>query len=231
VRASLSSTGAMALVSFALAAPCSASPLDMEGVAPGAYQGSLVVADGPLTLTVTPLNKSSGYVLAREPNVPLLGNVALIGSETDTPIGNEFIALKFDFKQAINSITFNFGDAGGDDDGTVEIRAYSAGDMGDTLLGSVEDVYPADAVDGKALTLNFPGATYFVARSFGGQDDNSLYWDIGGITPAAGSPGGGPGGAVPEPPTWALMLAAFLGVGWASRRALHNRTPRAPAAC
>jgi hypothetical protein len=149
--------------------------------------------------------------LARDPGVPLLGSVALIGSETDTTIFNELIALRFGFNQAVNSITFNFGDAGGDDNGTVEIRAYSAGDMFDTFLGSVEDTYPAGFADGKSLTLNFAGADYFVARTFGTNNENSIYWDIGAIKRAGGVV------AVPEPSTLAMMLAGLFGLGWALR--------------
>jgi hypothetical protein len=227
MRTHLSScTGAMALISFALATPAfAATAFDMEGVAPGAYAGSLVVADGPLTLTVTPLNNSTGFVLARNPGVPLLGSVALIGSETDTPILNEFIALRFDFNQTINSITFNFGDAGGDDNGTVEIRAYGVVGMVDKLLSSVDASYPAGFADGKSLTLDFAGANYFVARTFGTPNENSIYWDIGAVTPAGGV------SVVPEPSTWAMMLAGLFGLGWALRRAPYKRTTRAAAAC
>jgi hypothetical protein len=226
MRICFSRTGAMALVSFALAAPASASTMfDMEGVAPGFYAGSLVVNDGPLTLTVTPLNEPSGFVAAANSNVPLLGSVALIGSPQDDTLTGDLIALRFAFNQAINSITFNFGDAGGDDDGTVEIRAYSIGDMGDTFLGSVTDTYPAGFADGKSLTLNFAGANYFVARTYDTNSPNSIYWDISAIT-SASSPV-----PVPEPSTWALMLAGFLGVGWTSRRARHNPTTRSLAAC
>jgi PEP-CTERM motif len=212
MRTRLSCTGAMALISFALATPAfAATNFDMEGIAPDAYQGSLAVTDGPLTLTVTPLNEPNGFVLARNSNVPLLGSVALIGSQTDTPIFNEFIALRFAFNQAVNSITFNFGDAGGDDNGTVEIRAYSTGDMGDSFLGSVEDVYPAGFADGKSLTLNFAGADYFVARTFGTNNENSIYWDIGAVRRAGGV------AVVPEPSTLAMMLAGLLGLGWSLR--------------
>jgi len=223
MRTRLSCTGAMALISLALAAPVSASTLfDMEGVAPGFYPGLLVVVDGALTLTVTPEGNSSGFVDAANSNVPLLGSVALIGSDRDFLAFGEYTPLRFSFSQAINSITFNFGDAGGDDDGTVEIRAYMSGDNGDTFLGSVSDSYPTSFADGKSLTLNFAGATYFVARTFGGDDENSIYWDIGAIKVA---------GVVPEPPTWAMMLAGLVGLGWSLRLARHKPTTRAPAAC
>jgi adhesin HecA-like repeat protein len=225
MRTRLSCTGVMALLSFALATPALATTtFDMEGVAPNFYPGLLVVADGPLTLTVTPLNNSSGFVVAGASNVPLLGSVSLIGSTEDFLAAGQYIPLRFSFDQPIDSITFNFGDAGGDDDGTVEIRAYRVGDMFDTLLGSVSDTYPAGFGDGKSLTLDFAGANYFVARTFGSNNENSMYWEIGAITRA------GRDGAVPEPSTWAMMLAGLLSLGRGLRRAPHKRTTRAQAA-
>jgi hypothetical protein len=227
VRTFLSCTGAMALISLALATPASASTVfDMEGITPGYYQNSVTLVEGPLTLTVTPHLNSSGFVEAVDPKVPLLGSVALRGSNKGFPAAGESIPLRFSFDHAINSITFNFGDAGGDDDGTVEIRAYRTGDMVDTFLGLVSDTYPASFADGKSLTLDFAGADYYIARSFGGDaiSDNSIYWDISAITPAA------QGGAVPEPPTWTMMLVGLLGVGWASRLARRRRTAHAAVA-
>jgi hypothetical protein len=225
VRTYLSFTGAIALISCALTAPASALPLfDMEGVAPGFYAGSLMVVDGPLTLTVTPEGNSSGFVAADDSGVPLLGSVALIGSNTNPLQAGQSTPLRFSFDQAIDSITFNFGDAGGDDDGMVEIRAYSTGDMFDTLLGSVSDIYPANFADGKSLTLDFAGADYYVARTFDNTNENSIYWDIGAITAA--------NVVVTEPSSWAMMLAGLLGLGGGVlRRARHKRTTRASAVC
>ena len=108
------------------------------------------------------------------------------------------------FDRAISSITFNFGDAGGDDDGAVTIAAYGA--AGD-FLGSASHAYGAGAAQGGSLTLGFAGARYFIA-STDGSIPNSVGWDIAGVRAAA---------AVPEPSAWALMIMGFGAVGVLTR--------------
>jgi hypothetical protein len=48
--------------------------------------------------------------------------------------------------------------------------------------------------------------------------DNFVVTDDGVVPPPPPPPGGGGGGVVPEPASWAVMLAGFAGVGWALRR-------------
>ena len=134
----------------------------------------------------------------------------VIGSNTNPLQTDQFAPIRFSFNQTISSITFNFGDAGGDDDSPVNISAYS---LANVLLGTAVGSYPAGAAAGDSLTLNFAGASYFIASSgpqTAGTNSNSIFWDIGAIQ--------ADGGGVPEPATWAMMLVGFGGLGAVMRR-------------
>ena len=197
---------AAAIIGAASSPALAATPFDLEGVAVG-YSSSFVVNDGSLSLTVSSTTPGA-FVFVGGSGVGLIGR-GVIGTNTVPLQGFQFAPLKFAFNQAISSITFNFGDGGGDDDNAVLIEAYSAADV---LLGSFTTSYDAGFAEGKSGTLNFAGATYFIASS-GSADRNinSIFWDISAVTV------GGTGG-VPEPAAWAMMLAGFGLVGGAMRR-------------
>ena len=201
---------AFAAVALAVTSPAvAATTFDMEGVALGFSAGSLTVVDGATTLTVTPDGNPTGFIFVDNPRVPLLGTKAVAGSRVNPLITGQFSALRFTFSQLIDSVTFNFGDGGGDNDSPVTISAFSAGNV---LLGSVTDTYPAGFGTGKSQTLNFLGAKYYIATSGGpGDNDNSIFWDIGNFRVSVAA-------AVPEPASWAMMLAGFGIVGGAMRR-------------
>jgi PEP-CTERM motif len=200
-------------LAFSTPAAFAATTFNFESTGIGYYAGALTVFDGATTMTVTPNGNPSGFVLVDNGSVSsipaLLGTKAVIGSKVNPIASGQFSALRFTFSQLIDSITFNFGDAGGDNDTPVTIAAYSAGG---TLLGSVTDTYPTGFGTGKSQTLNFLGAKYYIASSLGGEsNDNSIFWDISNFRLAAA-------GAVPEPASWAMMLLGFGIVGSALRR-------------
>ena len=200
------------VLALSTSAAFAATTFNFEGTATGYYSGSLTIVDGATTMTVTPDGNPSGFVLVDNGSVStipaLLGTKAVIGSKVSPLSSGQFSALRFTFSQLIDSITFNFGDSGGDNDGPVTISAYSASNV---LLGSVTDTYPSGFSAGKTQTLNFLGAKYYVASSLGGENnDNSIFWDISNFRAAVG--------AVPEPASWAMMLVGFGVVGSAMRR-------------
>lgn len=202
----LSAISAIALASPSLAA----TAFDMEGVANGYYSPALTVTDGSATLTVTTEGFANGSVYVAGSGVPLIGK-GVIGSQVNPININQFAPLRFSFNQTVNSITFNFGDAGGEDDTPVTIAAYNASNV---LLGSFTDTYPSGFSTGKSATLTFAGASYYIASSgTQGNNANSIFWDITAVQFGA---------AVPEPASWALMLIGF-GMGGAALRRRGSR--------
>ncbi|RAK69004.1 PEPxxWA-CTERM sorting domain-containing protein [Phenylobacterium kunshanense] len=194
-----------ALCAFALpAAAHAATAFDFEGEA-GYYDGSRIIADGDLVLTITP--EGADYLYFGDLGVALLGASAVTASAYNPLQSDGFAPIRFAFDRAIASITFNFGDAGGDDDGAVTVAAYGAG--GD-FLGSASSLYGPGAAQGGSLILAFAGARYFIASTDAAQNPHSLGWDIGAVQAA--------GAAVPEPSAWALMILGFGAVGAAVRR-------------
>lgn len=197
------------------AAAHAATAFDFESEA-GYYDGSRIIADGDLVLTITP--EGADYLYFGDVGVALLGASAVIASAYNPIQADGFAPIRFAFDRAIASITFNFGDAGGDDDGAVTVAAYSAG--GD-FLGSASSLYGAGAAQGGSLTLAFAGARYFIASTDAAQNPNSMGWDIGAVRVAA---------AVPEPSAWALMILGFGAVGAAVRRRPLPAPARRPGA-
>ncbi len=197
----------LALVGGVTTPAVAATPFDLEGVAEG-YYTSIVVNDGALSLTISSAARGA-FLYVDDAFSPALVGRGVIGTLTNPLQGFQFSPVKFAFNQTIDSITFNFGDTGGDDDSPVLIQAYNAADV---LLGSFSTTYEKDFAAGKSGTLNFAGATYFIASSGSAiGNDHSIFWDIGSVTV------GGAGG-VPEPAAWAMMLAGFGLVGGAMRR-------------
>lgn len=197
-----------AAVFVAFAGAANATPFDLEGIAIGYFNSPIIVNDGAVTLTIS-ADGGGKFLYVGYSNVPLVGR-GVLASFTNPLQVDQFSPLRFSFNQLISNITFNFGDTGGDIDSPVVISAFNGSNV---LLGAVAGSYPSGATTGGSLSLNFAGASYFVATSGTpgrGNNANSLFWDI------AGYQTGGVG--VPEPTTWAMMISGFGLAGAALRR-------------
>lgn len=197
-----------AAVFVAFAGAAQATPFDLEGIAAGYFNSPIIVNDGAVTLTIS-ADGGGTFLNVQNSGVPLVGQ-GVVASFTNPLQVDQFSPLRFSFNQLISNITFNFGDAGGDNDSPVAISAFNGSNV---LLGAVTGSYPAGANSGGSLSLNFAGARYFVATSGTpgpGNNANSLLWDIAGYQTG--------GGGVPEPATWAMMIIGFGAAGSMIRR-------------
>jgi MYXO-CTERM domain-containing protein len=166
----------------------------------GLYAPSLTVTSGAQTLTVTP-GAPNGLVNVAFPGMALLGTQAVTGLVQGVRPGLAFVPLVFTFLRPVGSITFAFGDAGGDDDTPARIAAF---DPSDASLGVWDTPYPRSFWQGKTLSLTFAGAgaKYFVLSS-PSLNPNSIYWEVLDSAPAV---------TTPEPPPAALAAVGLVGL-------------------
>ena len=166
-----------------------------QSVAPGNYSNPVVMLNGGNSVTVSVLDAVAPILSVRDNKVPLLGSVSGGGFNSSVVFGNNR-GLLWDFLTPLNSVTFLFGDGGGDDDGTVSIRAF---DAANNLLGIETKFYGTSAV-GDSLTLSFVDMDHFECTTDGISAPSSLSFEISASV------------AVPEPTTAALlsMAAAIL---------------------
>jgi len=201
---------ALAASALALgASAASATAFDFEAQALGAYP-SLTVSDPGIDLTVTADNTPGGFVYVYAYSG--VGTRGVIASKTALLAVGNFAPIRFTFSHALDSVTFLFGDGGGDGDNPLTISAYSAGGI---LLGNATTTSADGFNTPQSLTLNFAGSSYFVASSLSGGgsgilNDNSLAYDVTAYTLSGSS-------AAPEPASWALMLGGFGAIGGAMR--------------
>ncbi len=168
------------ILSLATAGNISAADFNFD-TTPSGFYSSLTVTDGAETLMVTP-GQSGGFVVVQNSRVPLLGLMSVTGSLVNPLQENGFDSLRFTFSIPVTSITFAFGDAGGDDDSNVVIQAF---DSNNVLLGTLSTDYPANFSSGKTLSGNFTtGAKDFTLRSgtLATFNPNSIFWEVSSYT-------------------------------------------------
>ena len=183
--------------------PAFAASFDFETTPLGFYAGSLSVADGALTLVITPEGFPAGFVEVGQPSIDLMGARSVLGNLIGVVQVNRYAPLRFTFSMPIRAITFRFGDSGGDDDSPFLIRAFDAGNV---LLATATGPYPADLHVGLTESLITPaGASYFIVESNSAFNAHSLAWEIESVTP------------VPEPTTLTSLGTGLL-AAWLVRR-------------
>jgi len=192
-----------------------AQAFTFDGTPFGPYS-SIVQSVGGQTLTVTPVG--GGFIIATLSSpfiAPLLGAVSIFGSAQSVEQFDFFIPMRFSFLNPVSTITFAFGDGGGEDDSPARIHAF---DVFDNLLGVFDTPYPAGKNDGATRTLTFggAGASYFLLSSGSAapSNPNSIAWEVAASTPSS----------VPEPASVALVGTGLilLGVVYRRRASLHR---------
>lgn len=161
---------------------------------------SIVATNGGLTLTVT---SSSGSVAVDNNGFPaLLGTRSVTGTNA---LHEQFSPLTFSFSAPVSSVTFLFGDLGGDDDSPVHISAYNSSNV---LLSTINETHPAGFSTGKSAVWSGANASYFVMGTNPvalGSNPNSLYFEVSSATAAGAVPD-----AIPTFGALAVALAALV---------------------
>lgn len=143
------------------------------------------------------------------------GTNALLSS-TD-PVTMQLSAIRADFSSVVDFLSLQLGDFAADAD-SIFLRVYAEDD---TLLGQTEDFLPDSLSGFKTLDLQVSGIKYAIFGGVGGQGSSVLV-DNFTTDPTFNPPGEDtetpPVGVVPEPSTWALLIAGFGLAGSALRR-------------
>lgn len=185
-----------------------ADGFDFEATAGGFYP-VLTVSNGPQTLTVTTEGFPDGFVFvggAIEGIATGMGAQAVVGNQLELLAINGFAPLRFSFLLPIFDITFRYGDNGGDDDDPVTIDAF---DAANNLLGTLNGIYPIGQSDSLTLSGSFSGASYFIARTTPGFNNDSIFYEIESYTTSS---------TVPEPSGLLLMGLGVAAIALRRRR-------------
>ena len=180
------------LITFAVAAavPSQAVLFDWENTATG-DQTSVSQTVGGLTatasappglLTVLDFSSQSGY--------GAFGTRCLVGKFANPNRD----PLRVTFSSVVGSVTVDYGDNNGDNDGTIFFEAFNSSNV---MVGSSSFLLGTDPTP-HSISVSGLNISYVVGRSTGTQFPNSIVWDNYSTT------------AVPEPAT---LLAMLVGTG------------------
>lgn len=172
---------------------------------------SLALADSGLMLTITRPGTAFDLVSNSSPGQDGKpagwGNVSLDPFFDVNP--SSFI---FDFSTAIDSLSLEFGDYGGDDD-TLFVDLYSGLGGTGTLLASVSTPYgTAGFPTAGTLTASSAGTLSAVVRGGSAAFPNSVFYDNVSATFDTRV------AAVPESSSWAMLISGIGLVGMTMRR-------------
>jgi hypothetical protein len=117
-----------------------------------------------------------------------------------------FAPLRADFTGPVNFVSVDIGDLGGDAD-NLFLRAFNASNV---LLGSAAQLLPGGLSEMRTLSLAVGGIAYIEFGGVGLNGESNVYSDNLSF--------GTRGGAVPEPASWAMLIAGFGLVGALQRR-------------
>lgn len=133
------------------------------------------MTSGGNSVTVTPIGAATPIISVEDPFVPLLGSMSGAAFDGSRFYGDNRGQL-WDFLIPIDAVTFAYGDAGTDDDGTVTIKAF---DSANNLMGSASKFYGTSAA-GDTLTMTFAGMDHFEVTSDGAPAPvgSSLFFEV-----------------------------------------------------
>ncbi len=115
---------------------------------------------------------------------------------------NGFVPTRATIAGGTSSVSIDLGDFNGDDD-SLFLRLY---DSNDILLASASDFIPASFTGLVTLSASAAGTAYAVFGGVGAFGESNVYADNFSFA------------SVPEPMSWAMLIAGFGLVGAASRR-------------
>lgn len=181
----------LVLACVAVSGATYAAVFDMEslpiGNVPNGNPGA-TMSNGGLTLT---LSSPGGFVGVQAATTSALGTQTAIGHTSGTYTFGLFAPMRHTFNQDVTDGLLLVGDGGGDDDGTVTVKVYSATNV---LLNTYTQVHGAGTAS-TALSF-FIGDTFrYVTVESSGPGDNPHSW---GSEWARVS-------AVPEPATMTML--------------------------
>ena len=203
----LPAAAAIVTFDFESESPTFTSPPD--GSRPGALTTLGITASG-LTLTIT---RESGIAFDLVSNTGTqAGKPAGWGTVSLDPFFAESSPTAFilNFSAPITSFSVEAGDYGGDAD-TLLVQAFSAADLGGSLVDSSSTPYDSSFTN--IITGTAGGGSILSVRLIGGSPDfqNSMFYDN--ITVDTGGAAG-----VPEPGTWLLVAGSLGGFALIRRR-------------
>ena len=139
--------------------------------------------------------------------------------------GNGAAGVKFTFSAAVlGALPTNAGLVWTDGGGGTSVTFSVFGALGELLYTTTQSGFADNSNSGETAEDRFFGATssagisaIFMSNASGGMEVDHLQYGLAGsVTPS-----------VPEPQTYALLLAGLLGLGWVARIRKGNKRPNA----